>query len=60
MNRPVNAVKRVLRRRKRADGLIEQVREADRLHGVVTQDVAEEMRKFTEGFAYRPKAQEQP
>ena len=43
------------RRSQRADGLIEQVREADRLNDVRTLDVEEEMRKFTEGFAYRPR-----
>jgi len=42
------------RRSKRADGLIEQVREADKLNDVRTLGVADEMRKFTEGFAYRP------
>jgi hypothetical protein len=45
------------RRSKRADGLIQQVRDAESAKPMIAFDSAEEMRKFTEGFAYRPQEQ---
>lgn len=45
---------------KQADGLIEHVQEADRLNDPRSIDISKEMRRFTEGFSYRPKPQGQP
>lgn len=48
------------RKSKRADGLIEQVQDTENCLIKLAVDTEEELRKFTEGFAYRPKPQEQP